>query len=76
VSAEESRERAEAVSLDEPEEMPVADHLCSHGCGMEGTVLHAGGRLLCRGCYHAETGGSAWGVPDCPTCGPELEEDE
>lgn len=44
------------------------DLLCAHGCGWEASVEHADGRLLCRECYAAETGGE--GSADCPTCAP------
>lgn len=46
---------------------------CEHGCGRIATVAigsieEATGKLLCRECYDAETGGA--GVNDCPVCYP------
>lgn len=47
------------------------DDLCAHGCGLESTVQHADGRMLCLPCYLAETTDEpmAWQVTGaCPTC--------
>lgn len=60
MSAEEHRQLNDEYFGDprldqQPDMLPVAVLACDRGCGLQGTVRHDDGRLLCRRCYTAET---------------------
>lgn len=46
---------------------------CEHGCGREGLVEHADGRMLCLPCYSREVGIAASRNAWCDTCYPRGE---
>lgn len=45
---------------------------CEHGCGREGLVEHADGRMLCVPCYSREVGIAASRNAWCDTCYPKF----
>lgn len=48
---------------------------CEHGCGREGLVEHADGRMLCLPCYSREVGIAASRNAWCDTCYPRGQSD-